>query len=237
MNPTPVKILSTRPVGIELKQQAAAVGIDILEISFITINRVEGDEVINEINATSNKNSVVIFTSMNAVEAVAKTLETHKPTWKIGCIGQTTLQLVRQYFPGCHVIATGNNAEDLANSVVELHVGEEVVFFCGSERRDELPSILKRNGINVHEVVVYQTEETDHRLSENFDGILFYSPSAVRSFFKSNTVGNATVFFAVGKTTAAEIALHSRNKTIISETPGKVQLVQKMIAFYTSDLG
>ena len=42
--------------------------------------------------------ATVVFTSMNAVEAVAAHLNDYIPDWKIYCIGNTTKKLVEKYF-------------------------------------------------------------------------------------------------------------------------------------------
>ena len=42
--------------------------------------------------------------------------------------------------------------ENLKNLKNTLKKGDEVTFFCGDLRRDELPDILGNNGIIVHEV-------------------------------------------------------------------------------------
>jgi hypothetical protein len=49
---------------------------------------------------------LIIFTSMNAVEAVAAMLQGRQPEWQIACIGQTTLQLAQEHFTKSNVVAT-----------------------------------------------------------------------------------------------------------------------------------
>ena len=112
-------------------------------------------------------------------------------------------------------------------------MSDEVIFFCGGQRRDELPSILNDAGIEVDEIAVYQTIEVPHIIKKDYHGILFFSPSAVRSFFKVNKANGKTILFAIGNTTAAEIKKFSNNKILVSDEPGKESLVQKAIEYFT----
>jgi uroporphyrinogen-III synthase len=82
--------------------------------------------------------------------------------------------------------------------------------------------------------VVYQTIEVPHKISKEYYGILFFSPSGVRSFFKVNKLESKTILFAIGNTTANEIKKISSNKIIISDEPGKENLVQTAIDFFTA---
>lgn len=108
------------------------------------------------------------------------------------------------------------NASQLADIIITAGV-KEIVFFCGDRRRDELPDKLRANGIIVEEVVVYRTIETPHKVQGDYDGVVFFSPSAVNSFFTSNTPSGKTIFYTMGDTTAAEIKKHSSNPVEIGD--------------------
>ena len=109
----------------------------------------------------------------------------------------------------------------------------EVVFFCGDLRRDELPDILRSNNIEVSEIIVYQTIAVLHKIERQYNGILFFSPSAAESFFRANKLPETTLLFAIGNTTADEIKKFSNDKIFISDELGKENLVKKMIDFYS----
>jgi len=64
---------------------------------------------------------------------------------------------------------------ELANSIIEQNI-PSVVFFCGNIRRDELPATLVVKGIEVKEVVVYETIETKKSIYKTYNGILFSVP-------------------------------------------------------------
>lgn len=108
-------------------------------------------------------------------------------------------------------------------------------FFCGDKRRDEVPALLNQHEIEVHEIEVYRTKLIRHNINKSYDGILFFSPSAVISFFRYNTVYGKTILFAIGNTTANEIKKYSGNMIVTSEEAGKKNLVESAIIFFDKD--
>lgn len=235
MQQNSIDILCTRPLTAALAEKAAEAGLAVDEISFIETESILSVEVQQEIELVSTEIATVVFTSMNAVDAVTTFLDGHQPEWMIYCIGTATARLIREYFGEERIAGTADDAAALAERIAEDRFTDEVVFFCGDQRRDELPEILKQHDIEVNEIVVYQTIEISHKISKDYFGILFFSPSAVRSFFKTNKVSGKTILFAIGNTTAAEIKKFSSNKIIISDEPGKENLVTKMIGYFIGE--
>jgi len=229
-----INILSTRPLREEIIADAKDAGIQIDEISFITTEPIQTIEVYEEIEQALLQSAVVIFTSMNAVEAVAAVMNEVQPEWTIYCIGNSTKRLVQEYFGENSIAGTAGSAAELAELIAEEMPDEMVIFFCGDQRRDELPAILEQNNIKIQEIVVYQTIPLQHVIKKKYAGILFFSPSAVASFFKTNNVTHPTILFAIGSTTAGEIKKYTTNKIIISDEPGKENLVNTAIDFFTA---
>ena len=224
-------ILSTRPVGKAAITKALQHGIVIEEKSFIETEQTIDAAKEKEIKELLQQNLSVVFTSMNAVEAVGKFVS-EKINWKIFCIGNTTQKLVKEFFGENNIAGTADNASSLADSIIESS-SKNIVFFSGDQRRDELPEKLKKNQINVEEIVVYKTIETPELLTKSYDAILFFSPSAVHSFFSKNTISDSTQIFAIGSTTAAAAASFSRNPIMVAEKPGKENLVNLAIQHFS----
>ena len=88
------------------------------------------------------------------------------------------------------------------------------------------------NSFEVKEIIVYQTTTIKHSIQKLYNGILFFSPSGVESFFCNNQLTEKTILFAIGNTTAKEIKKHSDNQIVISDEPGKEKLASKMIDFF-----
>jgi uroporphyrinogen-III synthase len=233
MQPNNIPVLCTRPLQAALVEAAAVAGIAIDEISFIETESILSVEVQQEIELASTEMATVVFTSMNAVDAVTTFLDGQQPEWSIYAIGTATARLIKEYFGEERIAGTAPDAAALATLIAADRFTDEVTFFCGDQRRDELPGILRQNDIEVNEIVVYQTIATAHKIDKAYFGILFFSPSAVQSFFSRNKVPAATILFAIGNTTANEIRKFTANKIIISDEPGKENLVAKMIEYFS----
>jgi uroporphyrinogen-III synthase len=143
------------------------------------------------------------------------------------------LELVTKYFGSELVAGIADNAAELADVIAESTFSQEVIFFCGDQRRRDLPDSLREKGIEVIEIVVYQTLAVPKRLKKRYVGVLFFSPTAVNSYFKLNKANDNTIFFAIGETTARAIKQHTNKKILISESPGKEELVNIAIEFFS----
>ena len=227
-----INILCTRPIDAALVKTAALKNIDIEVRSFIDTAAVTTAAVVTQIRQALQEPTTVVFTSMNAVTAVAAYVAEQKPEWNIYSIGTSTDLLVKNYFSETLIAGTAYNAADLAKLIINDRFADEVIFFCGNQRRDELPDMLRNNDIDVREIEVYQTIALPQRMVKDYDGILFFSPSAVESFFSDNHIKEQTILFAIGNTTAESIKEFTNNKIIISTTPGKENLVQQMMAYF-----
>ncbi|MEP6711214.1 MAG: uroporphyrinogen-III synthase [Ferruginibacter sp.] len=228
-----IDILSTRDVEQHVKDLCATNNILLDTISFIATEPIETVEVQQEIENALLLSATVIFTSMNAVEAVAEFLFDAQPDWKIYCIGNTTKKLVIKYFGEAAIAGTASDATELAEAIVAEDGIEEIIFFCGDKRRDELPEILEKNSIELNEIVVYETIQVSQKINKEYHGVLFFSPSAVDSFFSVNKATSKTIFFAIGNTTAAAIKKYADNKIITADEPGKEALVEKAVEYFT----
>lgn len=228
-----IHILCTRPLPETLVETAAQAGIQIDISPFIETESILTAVVRQEIDQVSLQSVPVVFTSMNAVDAVIVFLDGRQPEWEIYSIGTATGKLVKEYFGEARMAGTANDAASLAGVIAKAADIDEVVFFCGDQRREELPGILKEHEIAVNEIVVYQTVALPHKIEKNYQGILFFSPSAVQSFFEKNKSLPDSILFAIGNTTATEIKKFAASKVIISDEPGKENLVYKMIEYFT----
>ncbi len=245
-----IHILSTRPLPAGLIAHAAAFGVGLDTLAFISTAPEADDDLIRGIRELALKPLVAVFTSMNAVEAVRGWLMT-PPRWKVFCIGSATRGLVADFFGEAAIVGTAASAGMLAETVREWDgfggaggrgsasdaggaggAGREVYFFCGDHRREELPFLLRQEGFTVNEWVVYRTILTPRKVERVYDGIAFFSPSAVESFFSLNTVTETTRFFAIGETTAASISALCSNPVVISDSPEKEVLVRRMIDYF-----
>jgi len=227
-----VSILSTRSLTDSLVEQIASKRVSIDVLSFIHTEPIEGVEVQQEIEQAYLQQATVVFTSGNAIEAVGRQVEQQDPAWRIYTLNSKCQHLAAEYFGEDKIAGTAANAEALAELIIEEASTDEVIFFCGDQRRDELPDKLRQHGIGVFEIEVYHTVAVPHKVKKHYDGILFFSPSAVKSFFSVNKADQQTILFAIGETTAKEIKKHSANKILVGENPDKESLVKEMLDFF-----
>ena len=231
MQKTKLNILSTRPLDENLVKAAMQQNIIIDCISFIETETIRDQNIAEQILSLQDKKLTAVFTSMNAVEAVKHYLSA-KVDWVVYSIGQTTKELAAKTFGQENIAGTANNASQLADNIID-NKQQEVYFFCGDQRRDELPGKLEAAGVALHQIVVYKTIQKQNIISKAYDGILFFSPSAVHSFFVNNKIGNSTMF-AIGNTTAEAIRQYTNNNMIIAERPGKDALVHIMMEHFST---
>lgn len=229
-----ISILCTRPLSQNLLDIAHQNGFEIETISFIKTEPIVSPRLTNRIHNFSKGPVTAIFTSVNAAEAVISELKGVKPSWKIFCIGNTTRNTLIQYFGEDAIVGFAYSAAPLADLIIKAGNIRDAIFFCGDQRRDELPDRLAAENIHLEELIVYQTIAVNNNISRNYRGILFFSPSAVTSFFSNNTVDGQTILFAIGETTAGTIRMYSDNTIVIGDEAGKQNLVNIMISYFHS---
>jgi uroporphyrinogen-III synthase len=228
-----VQILSTKKLSGSFITPAAENNIDVDEVSFIETKEIISATIKNRIEELSSRNIIALFTSSNAVDAVGKIVSA-ETNWKIFCIEPTTRKRVENIFINSAVAGAAKDAAELSEKIINDKSVKQVVFFCGNQRRDLLPSQLKKNGIDVEELIVYTTIEKPQAVTKKYDGILFFSPSAVRSFFQKNKINAETILFAIGQTTARELRNYSNNTTVISEIPDTEKVIADVIKYFST---
>lgn len=224
-------ILSTAKTDESLIQRAEQHGVHADALPFIEITYTADNAMKHEIEDLCRRDVTVVFTSASAVHAIGHIIFNANPIWRIYCVGYATKNVIPEYFDTSTIQGTGLDSAHLAHVIME-HEENEVVFFCGDKRMDTLPDMLAEGGITVRELIVYVTTLTPHKVDKHYNGILFYSPSGVESFFSENTVGEDTVLFSIGRTTAATLKKHSTNTVVISETATKEGVMMSAINYF-----
>ncbi|UGU18252.1 uroporphyrinogen-III synthase [Sinomicrobium kalidii] len=197
------RILSTKKLLPRQRELLLHAGFRMTEADFITIGYKEMD-----LSAVKDH---LIFTSRNAVKSVLQ----HKDSAVLKqkncfCVGKKTSALLEQH--GFNVTVQADYAKELASEIVQKHAGPGFTFFCGNLRRGDLPDTLTRHHVDFNEIEAYTTRLTPHKIKTPVTGILFFSPSGVRSYLKENTL-DQEVCFCIGTTTAD--ALKDRTENIV----------------------
>ncbi len=224
-----MRLLSTAAISQSAIEDAAAKGVAVDVVPFIEITHVCTESLVTTVRSIERDVVNVIFTSAQAVIAIKDCLGNTTPAWNIFCVGSETLKKVQQLLPSTKIIGAANNASDIAKVIIDNRVND-VYFFCSNIRLNNLPDALAEAKIRFKEVVVYITSKLHNKIDIVYDGILFYSPSGVNSFFADNTVTSETTLFSIGNTTAAAIRKHSANNIVVSDKPSKDQMVSEAVA-------
>ena len=220
-------ILSTKTLSAEQRQLFLDANVDLLEQDFI--------EIKNNLFELKTINKNLIFSSQNAVLSLIEqngweVLNT-KPVF---CVGIKTKELLESQ--GFTVDVYLDYASELAEIITLIYNQESYTFFSGNLRKETLPAALKNAGITFNEIEVYQTKLAPFKISdqEKFDGILFFSPSAVESYLTNNKIKNE-VCFCVGNTTASALETKKIKNIVIAGTPTIEEVILEVIEYYKTE--
>lgn len=215
-------ILSTQALPDALIEEAGLRGVQLEALPFIETRALQDEALKKQIGELLRRPLSAVFTSKHAVDAIGKE---GRPDWKIFCIGR----MAAERFGEKAIAGTANSARELAEEIIRAGIGKEVYFFCGDLRREELPARLREAGFTVNELIVYRTDQTPRPVERAYEGIAFFSPSGVESFFSVNKVTPGTILFAIGQTTAGAIRARCHNPVVVGSQPDKEMLIRQMI--------
>lgn len=219
-----------------------------------------GDVVKNEVEQIDDRSGDVMKSdALQQEDASLAKNASSKSITRVYCIQGATKQAVEALLPEAAIIGIAPNSKELAelmlkdmeadaqlqhnilkdishsaDAVKDGHSSQSknITFCCGNIRRDELPDMLRNAGITVNEIVVYETHETPKPLSGTYDGIMFFSPSSVRSFFTSNALPANTICFAIGHTTGAALQERTASNVVTSPEASVDALLQTVILHF-----
>ena len=166
----------------------------------------------------------LIFTSQNSVKNFFKQKINFAIPDKAFCVGEKTKELLEAQ--SLKVISI-SNAEQLAEMILKKFKDSHFLFLSGKQRLDILPSLFTKNNVRYDEVHVYDTFLTPKEFERDFDGILFFSPSGVKSHFQKNDIGNS-IAFCIGPTTEKAAKKYTQ-KTIVANKPSIENVVIQAI--------
>jgi len=218
-----VSVLSTKKLSSSQKNLLLNSGIGLVEYDAIKIDFIDFE---TKINSEDN----LIFTSKNGVKAF---LDNYKSTvlpenLHIFCVGTKTKEYLESQ--KWEVLEFADYSKDLSEIIVRKYADRNFKFFCGASRRDELPSVLKEKNIPLEEIEVYTTGLNNKKFDQDFDGIMFFSPSGIESYLNLNEL-NVETCFCIGRTTASAI----KNKNIpivLATTPSIENVIVQVVKHY-----
>lgn len=211
-------VLSTKKLSLSQKNLFLNSGLSLVEYNAIKIEFLDFDLPKKEI-----KNAII--TSKNSAKSI---IERQLKIHNCFVVGKKTADFLKSH--NFNISEVSDYGRDLAKIISEKYRDEKFIFFCGNLRREELPSLLKGEGIEFQEVEVYKTSLNKQSFLQEFEGIMFYSPSGVKSFTSKNKIKDSTAF-CIGKTTAKEAEQYTEN-IIIANKPSIENLIVTVVKHY-----
>ncbi len=205
-------ILFTNTIEPQYDDQLTAFKVD--QIPFIETKKVSIDYELD-----IDVGYPVIITSRNAIWAVEELKLVNNSLFVVG--NSTAKKLEEK---GYNIEAVASDALELTNHLPEM----DAYYLCGNLRQDIISDFYKKKAFDVTEVEVYETELTPHKVKNDYDALVFLSPSAVRSYFELNSVTDNTEVFAIGNTTTLEIS-HFTDKNVVEPSEANLpSLIEKL---------
>lgn len=219
-----IHIVSTRKIEADLKQMASEKNIIISDFDFLNYEFIQSQEIIQVL---SNNTAPLIFTSQHAVKAILQLLT--KNNLQLKSKSCYTIEGVTENLAlknGFTILGSAKDSNQLANKIIEQK-RDRLIFCCGNIRLNNLKDILIKNKIELLELEVYKKTLTPHKLHNNFDGVMFFSPSQIDSFLKNNILSTDTPAFCIGNTTSEYL----KSKQHFNCYTSKMQSVKSVLDF------
>ena len=219
-----MRLLSTKILSPQFRDRLIQLGCSVVEFPFIKISPLKF-----ELQKIEN---ALIFTSQNAVKIAFEStnISGQIRNKNCYCVGEKTKSLLEKNDQ--KVIKMSQNSSDLAQFIAKNRKNESFSFFCGTQRSPEIEHLLGQHNIplKIHEL--YKTLLTPKHFESPFDGVLFFSPSAVNSYLLENTWPKDAYGFCIGPTTAGTLKTQTPN-VLEAKNPSENHLISVIYQHYT----
>lgn len=244
-------IINTRPAGSEdlignamEKLGAIVLSMPLIEISQIPITQ----KTRSDINKKDNYQWFV-FTSKNGIESLFSQLDLSENTkvlpFKTAVFGKRTAMALQNTGFEPTLVVEGNTSANLLNELIpKLQTREKILLVLGDLASNMMEDGLKPK-VDVGRLDVYRTEIVQsvdaqllNRVAENnYDLILFTSPSGFRSFIhhtKDKIDLHKLKIACLGPTTEEIILSEGVIPLIVAKPSGKVGLLRGMENYFST---
>lgn len=192
-----MRLLSTKILNQEQQQRLTTAGFNLVMYDALTI--------IPNVFTIPKGQYAGIFTSQNAAQSFLNN-GGHLNQIEVFCVGEKAAMLLSQN--GQKVVEIAQNSLELGQKILEKHKNREFLYFSGNLRRPELPQLLTENNVRFSEQISYHTQINNFEHSQDFDAVLLYSPSGVKSYFTTHQ-NNNPIAICIGQTTAQAASQHT----------------------------
>lgn len=166
----------------------------------------------------------VIISSQNTLKALAHYFSAEylrRCVWKVYVIGMQTAALLQQILPVAAIQTVVQNSADFREKV-SVNIVHSAYFLGGNWGGTALADYYQMR------IVLYQTKLLSVRLSSAFQGIIFNSPSAVRSYQSHKGKCTVGAYFCMGpETYQALVQLLHKQVVVCSAVSSKALLIRE----------
>lgn len=221
-----MRLLATKIVSFNFKDRLVQNNFSVVENEFIEILPLK--ITINSLHEH------VLFTSQNAVRLAFKnsSLQGLLNGKKTYCVGEKTASLLAEN--GQKVVKIVSNASELAHFLSKKLKNESFSFICGVKRMTDLENHFAAENMTIKIHEIYDTESRPKKIAGHYDGILFFSPSTVHSFFTNNSVTPSTHCFCIGTTTAKAVSQYT-DKYSSAKQPNEQHLLLSIRNYFSKN--
>jgi len=215
-----MRLIVTKNISLSFKERLLQQGYSVVDIPLIEIKPIPFE--LKEVKQN------VIFTSQNAVRILLKKQQPNQGLMKgkkFFCVGEKVKSLLKK--SDQKVVKMAQNASELAHYLLKNHKNEQFSFFCGTRRMDNLELVFAQNEMKLTIIPIYDTLLKPQKIKLDVEGILFYSPSAVESFFIKNKWPKNAYGFCIGNTTANVLKKYTEQFYVASQ-PKESSLLLKL---------
>lgn len=157
----------------------------------------------------------IFFNSKNAIKHYIEIYDKHNLKNKsIACISESSALLLEKEGITPNFIGKSNDINQIAEEFIQYCKKQTVLFPCSSISKQSIENIIQNVAHSIH-FPIYQTITIPQTFIEDFDFLVFTSPSNARAFFQYNTPSNNSKIIALGKSTYdALLNIIGKNKDI-----------------------
>lgn len=227
-------VLSTKVLNNEQESALCADGIQLFQKDFVIYTlHYDKEEFSRRLNDPATQARV--FTSKASVRSLIDLLDSTRLDLnpkKTFTVGIQVTEMLRNL--GIDVAAKSTNAISLAQIIARNADVKAIDFFCGTQTLNDLPEYLITKGISVNRTEVFNIGMKPESVSlMAADALLFFTPSAVYSFFSCNQPAESVPVFCIGETTAEAVHYRCDNPKILADEPTDDSVIAKVLEFFS----
>ncbi len=226
--------------------RASALSTELLkqEVDVVSAPLTQAVNVVADIPQNLSVYNWIAFTSANGVRGFASALRRHNVQTPRECrmaaVGEATADAMRREL-GCGVSLMPEQANGRALAEALL-VNEKnpcnvsVLYPCAETSLPDFKATCEQAGIKVQPLVVYRTEplsvENTRQIVgavRDWDAIVFYAPSAVKTFAAAFEPPYPCEIIAAGATTAGEVCRAGGSKVWIASSPKATDVLAELL--------